>query len=490
MTIQGKIAMSGIGGSGMSGLADILTQRGCEVTGSDRNRNTDIIQLLQKGGIRVYPQDGSVIQSDTTCLIRSNAVEDTNPDVIAAANKGIKIIKRGQAFAEIFNEKNGIGIAGTSGKTTVTAMIGVIFQALNTSPTILNGGVMLNFTGNAGSMAGNALNGTSDVVIGELDESEDSIGLNNPWILVVNNITQDHKDMAALREDFTGLLKRTREAAVINLDDPEAAALVNVHTKNVITFGIERNDATLSAWDIQDRHWDYQTQDWGVSFTLKDNRDGASYPVVLSVPGRHNVENALAALGAASAARLSIKNACHALKEFKGTRRREEILGINNGITVIDSFGHNPSKAGAALDVLTHHKGKLLLVFQMHGFKPARDMRDSITTVFANTLRTGDMLLMPEIYYVAGSNAVRNISAADLVADVNRKAGRECALFFPDKAGVSGRDEILAYLKANAQPGDIVCVMGARDDSLTTLGYNALRSFDTPAAVQKNGTQP
>lgn len=446
--------LCGVGGSGMSALARILVRRGWRIGGSDRSHDRgetpDKFAALAAEGIALFPQDGSGVSAYDT-LVVSSAVEETIPDVRAARAAGLPIRRRAEILADLFNAARGVAIGGTSGKTTVCGMTGWIFDRCGLDPVIVNGGIMRNFEDNARAGAG-------EWFIAETDESDGSIALFTPAIAVLNNLTLDHKPIAALRPLFGDFLTRARSGAVVNIDDPEAAALLS-GTRDApgqtLTFGIENRAATLNATDLR-------PAPNGVAFRLGD------LEVSLPVPGRHNVSNALAALGAARLAGLPLAQSARALRDFRGIARRLETVGTAGGVTVIDDFAHNPDKIAASLAALRESPGRLIVVFQLHGFGPARLLRDGIVNAFIQGLGPLDVLAMPEIFY-AGGAADRTLSAGDFVEDVARSG--HAALFFPD------RSAIRLWLADCAQEGDRIVVMGARDDTLSVFAREVLTTM-------------
>jgi UDP-N-acetylmuramate--alanine ligase len=448
----------GVGGSGMSPLAAILHSQGLSVSGSDRSRDQgqtpEKFRQLETFGIRLFPQDGSGLVPGTGRLVVSSAIEDAIPDVQAARRLDIPIVKRAEVLAMLFSQRRGIAIGGTSGKTTVTGMAGWLFTACGLDPAVVNGGVMLNFSSEG---PGNFHAGKGEWFIAETDESDGSIALFTPDIAVLNNITLDHKPVEELRALFGDFVGKAVTGAVVNLDDREAAALIGAN-KNTIGFGIDHPHADLIATGIR------MTED-GSAFELVDRRNGGRASCSLNVPGRHNVSNALAATGAALLAGVSLDRAAAGLAGFKGIRRRLEKLGHVNGVTVIDDFAHNPDKIAATLETLTQTPGRLLVLFQPHGFGPMRMMRKELAEAFASGLRPDDILIMPEILYLGGT-AKRDISSRDLIADV---AAKDRQAFFAET-----REEAGQRLCVLARPGDRIVIMGARDDSLSDFGRDLL----------------
>lgn len=454
----------GIGGSGMSALADIMRLHGHRVSGSDRGRDMgqgmDKFKVLSDAGMTLHPQDGSGIGPGVDFVVVSSAVEETIPDIQAARRHNISVLRRAELLAQNFNGVRGIGIAGTSGKTTTTGMTGWMLHALGLDPTIINGGIMPNFVGHPGSLIGNALAGGSDLCVAEMDESDGTIALYTPAIAVLNNITLDHKPFDVLEPLFSDFLCRARERAIVNLDDPRAAAMRGLHP-HTLTYGVACDDADIVARDI--RHLP-----GGTALSINGHRG------TLIVPGMHNVSNALAAVAVAVSLGVDIADALDALSRFRGIRRRLETIGVTGGITVIDDFAHNPDKIAASLATLTAHPGRLLVMFQPHGFAPMRMMRGEITDAFSQGLRAQDVLWMPEIFY-AGGNVTRDISAADLIGDIS---GRGIdARFMPT------RNDCATQIMAEAKPGDRVVIMGARDETLGAFAADILNGIVSGAAV-------
>lgn len=457
----------GIGGSGMSALAVILLRGGNRVQGSDRSRDKgdtpDKFRQLEQEGAVLFPQDGSGVTGDVDVLVVSSAVEETIPDVRAAREKNIPIQKRAEILAGLFNASRGIAVGGTSGKTTVTGMIAHILRESGRDPSVMNGGQIVNFL--EAGLPGNALCGGGDVFVAETDESDGSIALFAPAIAVLNNVTLDHKPLAELRPLFTDFLKKAKEGAVVNLDDPEAAMLAGMNG-NTVTFSIDHPDARLRADDIRSRPD-------GVEFTVLNAVSGETARIALRVPGRHNVSNALAALAATGLAGVPLADAGRFLEGFKGIKRRFEVVGTAGGVTVIDDFAHNPDKIAATLRTLKELKGRVLAVFQPHGFGPTKMLKDGLVQVFAEYLSGDDVLFMPEIYY-AGGTAEKSISSQDIVDSVVA-AGKQAR--FLEK-----RDAIAAALQVAARPGDRIVIMGARDDTLPEFAAEVLAGMRKRAA--------
>ncbi|MBV9931309.1 MAG: UDP-N-acetylmuramate--alanine ligase [Alphaproteobacteria bacterium] len=459
MTETKSYFFCGIGGSGMLPLACIVRARGAEVAGSDRaldqGRIGDKFAFLERRGIRLYPQDGSGIVSGDQLLVASAAVEDTVPDVVAAKRVGAARITRAELLARLFNAAPlSIGVAGTSGKSTVTGMIAWILHAEGRDPTVMNGAVMKSFAGPDTPFA-SALVGTGDAFVSEVDESDGSIALYAPTVAVLNNVTLDHKGLDELRGLFLGFATKAK-TAIVNLDDPETRSLA-ARLPGAIGYSLADPAADFSASAIVE-------EPLAVSFAVRE-LGGIPVPVRLQVPGRHNVANALAALAAARAAGVALPEAAAALAGFEGLRRRFEVVGTQSGVAVIDDFAHNPDKIAATLRTLHAFPGRLLLFFQPHGYGPLRTMGRELTQTLIEEMATEDLLIMPDpVYY--GGTVERSVGSGEIVAAV-AQGGRR-AEHVPDRAAAGRR---LAEL---ARPGDRIVVMGARDDTLPAFAREVM----------------
>lgn len=462
MTRNSAFFFCGIGGSGMLPLALIVQQRGHAVAGSDRaldqGRTAEKFHFLRARGIILHPQDGSGLTHADTVLVTSAAVEETVPDVQAARALGARLMTRAQLLAELFNAApQAVGIAGTSGKSTTTGMLGWLLHRAALAPTVINGAVMSNFVTRDTPFAG-AVVGDGELFVAEVDESDGSIAHYRPDVAVINNITLDHKTLEELRRLFGDFAAKAR-VAVLNLDDPEAARLAAALPRaRRLTYSLANAEADLLAESIQ------PAPD-GIAFQVRE-RGGPPVPVRLGVPGRHNVANALAALAAARACGLAVQQAAAALAGFAGIRRRLEVVGQAGGVTVIDDFAHNPDKIAATLTTLHDFPGRLLVLFQPHGFGPLRLMREGFVSCFASHLRPEDLLVMPDPVYFGGT-VDRGVGSGDLVADLQ---ARDCrARHLPERAACG------EMLLAEARPGDRIVVMGARDDTLSSFAAALLR---------------
>ena len=471
-TVQGqRFFLVGIGGSGMLPLATILAGRGAIVEGSDRGLDQGRVPAkfdsLIARGIRLHPQDGSGIVSAEQTVVASAAVEDTVADIVAATRLGCARMSRAELLSTLFNASElPIGIAGTSGKSTVTGMIGWILHAMGRDPTVMNGAVMKNFAAPdapfASALVGANRKEGGDAFVSEVDESDGSIARYVPRIAVLNNVSLDHKGLDELRRLFADFAGKA-EVVVANVGDAETAALV-AGMANVVTVAVEA-EADLWAENLV-------PEPFAISFELVARLPfGAGEMrrhVRLAVPGRHNVANALAAIAAVAAAGIPPEQAVEAIGGFTGLRRRFDFVGAAGGVAVIDDFGHNPDKIAATLDTLHAFPGRLRILFQPHGYGPLKVMRRELVESLTQRLRPDDLLVLPDPVYHGGT-VTREVTSADIVADLTA-AGR-------DARHVANRAEAAALLVAEARPGDRIVVMGARDDTLSLLAAEMLESL-------------
>jgi UDP-N-acetylmuramate--alanine ligase len=446
--IDSPVFFSGIGGSGMLPLASIVRASGAKVAGSDRSldagRTPHKFDYLRSLGIQLFPQDGSGLQEGMT-LVTSAAVEPTVPDVVRAKELGLKHLTRPQFLAQLLNNaQRSVAVGGTSGKSTVTGMIGWILHACHRQPTVMNGAVMKNFVTPSAPFA-SALVGDPELFVSEVDESDGSIALYRPEVAVLTNISLDHKEMDELRELFAHFLNASRKA-ILNLDDPETRALsATIPADKMIGYGFDSPGADFMGKDLQ-------LGPDGASFAVEAG--GERHQVELKVPGRHNASNALAAIAAARALGVSVPDAAAALGRFEGLRRRLETVGHAAGVTVIDDFAHNPDKIAASLATLRAHAGRLLIMFQPHGYGPLAKMGEPLARAFADGMAADDRLYLPDPVYQGGT--VERTRGSDWLAE---QVGAN-ARHIPERA------KIADALVAEAREGDRILIMGARDDTL------------------------
>ncbi len=404
----GRFHYAGLGGSGMSALAQFQAMLGGHASGSDRafdrGERGRARAMLERLGIVVHPQDGSGLDEECAALVVSTAVEEDVPDVAAARALGVPIVHRSELLAHFVAAHRTIAVAGTSGKSTTVAMVFEILRGAGRDPSVITGGdlILLQQEG----LWGNAWRGRSDLLVVEADESDGSLVRYQPAVGVVLNLQRDHREMAEVAAMFATFRARTREDFVVG-EGPELASL----RPDALVFG-EGEGAHVRATGVR-------LERDGVAFEV----EGVAFQ--LPVPGRHNVENALAAIAACRGVGVALGDMVAPLARFQGVGRRFQPLGVARGVEVVDDFAHNPAKVRAALATAQARAARVLAVYQPHGFGPTRFLRADFVEAFAAALRPADRLWMLEIFY-AGGTAARDLSSADLVREIAAR-GRSAA---------------------------------------------------------------
>lgn len=463
-TLTGRpLFFCGIGGSGMLPLAQIAGGLGHPVAGSDRSRDQgrspEKFAWMQANGFALFPQDGSGVTSPDQVLVASAAIEDTVPEVARARELGCERLSRAELLSRLFNAADySVAVGGTSGKSTVTGMIAWILAEAGHDPTVMNGAVMKNFVSPANPFA-SARIGSAGLFVSEVDESDGSIALYRPTIGVLLNVSLDHKSIEELRVLF-GDYVAASGTAVINLDSPEAAYLAR-RAQAKVTFGINAKGA-----DITVDPDSIEQSPLAISAAVIDNRSREVFPLILPMPGIHNLANALAAIAAASAAGIGVGHAAFSLSRFKGLARRFDVIGTSaSGIPVIDDFGHNPEKCAATLRTLKATPGRVIAFFQPHGYGPLRQMGEELAHTFARELGPDDLTIMCDPVYFGGT-VDRSVGTERIVDLIHAAGGRA--------EHIPSREECGARIAALARPGDRIAVMGARDDTLTEFAQSIL----------------
>jgi UDP-N-acetylmuramate-alanine ligase len=443
----GRLHFAGVGGSGMSALAQFCALKGSPVSGSDRSfdrgERPEARGLLEATGIRILPQDGSAVAGDCAAVVCSTAVEDTVPDVVAARAAGVPVLHRSELLAHLVAAYRTVAVTGTSGKSTTTAMVFELLRGAGRDPSVITGGD-LRLLQTDGAW-GNAHVGTSDLLVIEADESDGSLVRYAPAVGVVLNLQRDHKELDVVEGFYRTFLGQCREGAVIG----EAGNLAAYRPgRTVVGFG---PDATLRAEDLR-------TEPGRSRFTV------AGVAFDLPLPGRHNVEDALAGLGACRMLGVPLEDLVAPLAAFQGVGRRFQAVGEVRGIRVVDDYAHNPAKVEAALKAAQGQAERVLAIFQPHGYGPLAFMREELVQVLQATLRPQDRLWFLPVFYPGGT-VNRVVESDDVVADLR-------GLGIPAQLGT--RLELPAVLRAEARSGDLVLLMGARDPSLPDLALQLL----------------
>ncbi|HET9251552.1 MAG TPA: Mur ligase domain-containing protein [Candidatus Eisenbacteria bacterium] len=464
---------SGAGGSGMTPLAILAASLGASVSGSDRNLDRGLalpsFDALRAAGVTLVPQDGSGVIPELDALVHSTAVEAGNPDFQRAVALGVDRIRRGSFLAKVASSRRTVAIAGTSGKSTVTAMVAHILVEAGLDPWFLGGGPAVSL---AGSIPPGSLRvGAGSLFVVETDESDGSVAEFEPAIAVLTNLSRDHKEIAETQLLFEALVAHTREQTVMNCGDPVLEGLRVPAGHARVTVAVEGGPCWAEP-DFLARSIALGSS--GVRFELR------GVPVAIPFPGVLSVENGTMAIAAATAAGVALEDAARALESFGGVKRRLERIGSARGIDVYDDFGHNPVKIGAALQAL-RPTGAYWVYYQPHGYGPTRFFRDELVSMLQATLRPGDHFLLAPIYD-AGGTANRTIRSEDLVEQL-RGVGVDAEL-------AATREDAARRVATGARPGDRAVVMGARDDTLPAFARALLQAIQSPAGQETAATRP
>ncbi|WP_159079867.1 glutamate ligase domain-containing protein [Methyloceanibacter sp. wino2] len=449
---SGRFHYAGLGGSGMSALAQFQAMKGGRVSGSDRafdqGERAAVRAQFEALGIGVFAQDGSGIGEDCAALVVSTAVEETVPDFAAAKTRGVPIVHRSEMLAHFVGAYRSIAVTGTSGKSTVTGMTFEILRGIGADPSVITGGDLPALQ--AEGLIGNAFAGASDLLVVEADESDGSLVRYAPSIGIILNLQRDHKEMEEVAAMFATLRARTRETLVVGDD-----ANLDAFSGGAIRFGLSER-ADIRAVNVEHSADGARFEVEGISFAIP-------------VPGLHNVTNALAAIAACRAAGLPLEGMAEPLAGFSGIGRRFQTIGRMNGIEVVDDFAHNAEKIAAAIRTAKLRGRRVLAIYQPHGYGPTRFLWRDFVRTFSGELAPDDQLFMLEVFY-AGGTATRDFSAADIVAEI-AGAGTQAA-FAPS------RDWLIEAIANEAREGDVVLVMGARDPSLTAFARDILGAIE------------
>ncbi len=437
-----SIHFTGIFGSGMSALAQYLRFQGITVSGSDRlfsgEDTASIRRSLEGLGCAIVSQDGSGVSADTDVVCVSTAIEESNPDLAAASARSLPVVHRSDLLAALIASKRTIAVAGTSGKSTVTAMIFEFLTACGQSPSLISGAALLRLEKRG--MIGNAFSGGSDLLVVEADESDGTLIKYTPEVAVILNISKDHKSVDEIKGLFERLASQSTWTAS-NSDDPVLAAL-----PATVRFG----RSSPASW--RPDHEEILPD------SVKILRKGVEYH--LPLPGNHNLENLCAALCVCGHFGCEGPALADGVRNFEGVARRFVVTETERNVHVVDDFAHNPAKIEAAVRAARGLSGRIIAVYQPHGFGPTRFLKDEYIATFRSVFRQSDSFYLLPIYY-AGGTAQKDISSEDIIN------GLGPVLF--NARTVRDRDELLAGLNVDVKPGDCVLVMGARDPSLPAL---------------------
>ena len=449
---DGRFHYAGLGGSGMSAIAQFQAMTGGRVSGSDRafdhGERGEMRTQFEALGIEVFPQDGSGVDGDCAALVVSTAVEPQVPDFAQAQARDVPIVHRSEMLAYFVGAHRSIAVTGTSGKSTVTGMAFEILRGAGRDPSVITGGDLPALQGEG--LIGNAYAGDSDLLVVEADESDGSLVRYAPAVGVILNLQRDHKEMDEVAAMFATLRARAREMLVVSDD-----AALDPFAGGSLRFGLSKR-ADIRGQDIEPGAH-------GSRFRVED------VTFEIPVPGLHNVMNALAAIAACRTVDVPLSDMAAPLARFSGIGRRFQTVGCARGIEVVDDFAHNAEKIAAAIRTAKLRGKRVLAVYQPHGYGPTRFLWQDFVRTFSGELGPEDRLWMLEVFY-AGGTATRDFSAADIVEEIkSHGTNAEFAL---------SRDWLASRIAEVAQDGDVVLVMGARDPSLTAFARSILGKLD------------
>jgi UDP-N-acetylmuramate--alanine ligase len=455
-----RIHFVGVGGIGMSGIAELLYNLGHEVTGSDLKSGQLTTRLAQMGVKIAFGHVAENIQGAEVVVV-SSAVREDNPEIVAARAMGVPVIPRAEMLAELMRLKSSIAVAGSHGKTSVCSLLSMVLTTAGLDPTLVVGGKIVNLDSNARL-------GQGEFLVAEADESDGSFLLLSPIINIVTNIDQEHmnyyRDMAHLEESFLTFINRVPfyGASIICLDDPRVQSLIPRIKKRYITYGLSAAaDATAK---------DIVAEERGHSFTLNFKRADLGR-VRVGLPGKHNVQNALAACVVGLELGLTPEVIARGISSLKGVGRRFEIKGEIGGAPVVDDYGHHPTEIRATLATLAecYPDRRKLVLFQPHRYSRSQDLFEE----FARSFNQADLLFLADIYS-AGEPAIEGVDSRKM-AEAIRFRGHRGVEYVGAVKDLPGR--VMAII----QPQDVVLTLGAGDinqvgDDLLTLASSLASS--------------
>jgi UDP-N-acetylmuramate--alanine ligase len=434
-----KIHFVGIGGIGMSGIAEVLLNLGYHVSGSDLRETETTQRLIGLGGEIAYGHAAENLQQ-ADVVVTSTAVKADNPEVLEAHRQLVPVIPRAEMLAELMRMKYGIAIAGTHGKTTTTSMVATVLSHGGIDPTVVIGGRL-------DSIGSNAKLGQGKFLVAEADESDGSFMKLSPTIAVVTNVDADHldyyRDLDEIKETFVHFINKVPffGLVVLCLDDANIQTLIPEVNKRFVTYGLT-TQADINAVDIE--HHQERT-----SFTVcrRGERLGR---LSIRMPGRHNVLNSLAAVAVAMELEIPFAIIIEAFQDFCGVQRRFQIKYQDNGIMVVDDYGHHPAEIRATLAAArAGWDRRVVAVFQPHRFSRTQALFEEFLTAFYQA----DHLVVMDVY-AAGEQAIEGIDGRSLAEGI-RGHGHKDVHYIPDM------DQVVEHLQATVRPGDLVITLGA-----------------------------
>ena len=439
-----KVFFIGVAGTGMSAIAQYLAGTGKDVAGSDRyfqpGEPNDTRDKLEACGIKCFLQNGEGINEQTDLVVVSTAIEDTVAEVQKAKALSIPIIKRSELLAVISKSKKTIAVGGTSGKSTTSAMLFDILEFAGMEPSIISGAGLVSIIKEG--KIGNAKVGAGEWLVIEADESDGSIVQYHPEVGLLLNIDKDHQEIDELMSIFGIFKNNTTALFVVNRSN----ALAKQLSQN------EQNDFSVDEGSGAGYiATDFDQQGLNIQFSIR------KVTFSIDTVGKHNMENALAAVAVANQLGVDLETCAAALKNYEGIYRRHQLLGKKHGVYVIDDYAHNPVKCAASIAACQHIAPKVVAWFQPHGYGPTRFLKNDFIHEIAAVLRPEDEIWMSEIFY-AGGTAVKDISANDLIVEI--KALGKNAFFVED------RNAFLETARPHLTDDCVLLLMGARDTGL------------------------
>lgn len=458
-----KIHMVGIGGIGMSGIAEILLDQGFEVSGSDR-QPSDITDRLEKLGAKIFKGHASKNLHDADVVVYSSAVHLDNPELVAAAEKKIPVIRRAEMLAELMRMKYGIAIAGTHGKTTTTSMTSLVLMEGGMDPTVIVGGKLSSFGGT------NARLGHGDYIVVEADEFDRSFLQLTPVIGAITTLEREHLDIYTDLEDIKRAFIEFANKVpfygfvILCLDEPSIQEILPLIRKKIITYGLNVQ-SDLRATNIS---FDENRSKFNLFQHGQDLGE-----INLNVPGLHNVKNSIAAIGIGLELGIEFPKVKKAVESFTGVYRRIEIKANIEGIMVVDDYAHHPTEVQATLSALKSGwpQRRVVAAFQPHLFSRTRDFHDEFGRSFFNA----DVLVVTEIY-PAREEPIQGITG-ELIVDDARAFGHKEAHYVQDKK------QLPEFLMKIKKTGDIVVTLGAGD--ITKYGEDFIKKLESGKTGKK-----
>ncbi|MBD3867857.1 MAG: UDP-N-acetylmuramate--L-alanine ligase [Acidobacteria bacterium] len=443
----------GIGGTGMSGIAEVLVNLGYPVSGSDLSSNP-ATRRLKKMGARIHKGHRLSNLREADVVVISSAVRPDNPEVVEARRLKIPVIPRAEMLAELMRLKTGIAVAGAHGKTTTTALVAEVLDKGKLDPTVVIGG-------RVGKLRSGAKLGKGDLMVAEADESDGSFLKMKPTIAIVTNIDREHldhyDDLTDIQDTFVEFLSRLPfyGVAVVCLDDPNVRSILPRVDRKVITYGLS-SEADISAVDVS-------IDQFESSYTVSAFGEQVGR-ITVALPGRHSVYNSLAAVAVAMELEIPFQTIARALKSFRGVERRFQLRGRYNDALVVDDYGHHPTEIEAVLNGVREGFGaRTIVVFQPHRFSRTQALLEE----FGGAFHLADIVFVTDIY-PAGEEPVSGVDGS-LVQDALVRHGH------PDVRYVKDHGAIIRQLRELLQPGDVMITLGAGDvwkigDSLAKSG--------------------